>query len=437
MQAGASAKTQLLCALAILAALAALLVATPGGRAGAPADAATGLDPGELTRIAVRATPRVAKRVEAIRGLDFAGIPEPEVVAGDYLNELSAQAAQRAEASQAIAADEAQLRMLGLLEPGEQLESIFGAAGDLAAAAYDTEADRLYVVADAVVANRALVEFVLAHELTHAVEDQRFGLAGGAGRGDDAALALLALNEGTATSLMIQYASRHLSAADLIAASAGLDSGTGGVPKFYADQLLWEYTGGARFVAALRRLAGGWKLADHALASRPPASTEQVLHVAKYVRDELPLPVEIEDRALRLRDWRRADRGDIGELSTRQLLEVGVDAGEAARAAAGWGGDSLELWRRAVTPGDCDPCRADFTLVADWRLDSPTDVAELGGALGKYLVTGLGGSDAGDANLALPGGTWAAIRTAGDEIALVLAPDRATAAAVAADQVRR
>jgi hypothetical protein len=419
----------------ILIAVGALLAVRPGGPARAPAagESAPALDSQALTRIAVRAEPRVARRVERIRGLEFDSIPEPEVVESDYLNDLSAREAQSVGAYRGLAADEAELRMLGLLKPDEQLESIFGSTGDLAAAAYDTEADRLFVISDAVVANRALVEFVLAHELTHALEDQSYGLDDGAGLDDDASLALVALQEGSATSLMVDYATAHLSATDLIAATAGLDDGTDAVPDFYTDQLLWQYTGGSRFVGALRQLAGGWKLVDYALAERPPASTEQVLHPDKYVHDEQPLPVTVQTRALRRRGWRPADGGVVGELTTQQLLEVGIPHAAAQRAAAGWGGDSYEFWRRGTAPQGCEVCRPDFALVVDWRLDTEADAEELRLALGDYLEDGLEGGYGGG-EWSLPGG-YAAIRTAGDETALVLAPELSTAAAVAAEQV--
>lgn len=439
MDARARGRGQLLCALAILIAFGAMLALTAGGGEAAepgrpsagPAAKPEGLDPEALARISVRVEPRVARRVERLRGLKFDRIPKPEIVDSDYLNRLSAREARRTGAEQGIGADEAELRMLGLLAPDEQLESIFGSTGDLAAAAYDTESDRLYVVEDAVVANRALIEFVLAHELTHALEDQRFGLSG-AGGNDDRALARTALSEGSATAVMIDYGSRYLSPTDLLSASAGLDTGTGGVPKFYVDQLLWTYVGGARFIGGLRALGGGWKLVDYALRSRPPTTTEQVLHTDKYVQDERPAAVRIETRELRSRGWRRADRGMIGELSTSQLLELGDDQSTARGAAQGWGGDRYELWRRDAAPGGCaDPCRSDLVLVADWHMDSGDDARHLERALGDYLASGLGAE--GDES----DGGAAAVRVSGGETALVLAPDGPTAQAVAFEQVAR
>ena len=61
---------------------------------------------------------------------------------------------------------------------------------------------------------------VLAHELTHALEDQRFGLSLEEGESDDAALARLALVEGSATLVMQQYLLRHIGAEQALSGAA-------------------------------------------------------------------------------------------------------------------------------------------------------------------------------------------------------------------------
>jgi hypothetical protein len=442
VEAGRPAKAQLLFALAILVAFAAVLAAGRDSEAPAPAAAAGGdeittekPDPRSLARLSVELEPRVARRVARLRGLEFEDIPEPEVVDSEFLNRLGAREGRRTNARAGIAADEAELRILGLIEPDEQLESIFGATGDLAAAAYDPRTDRMYVVSDSVSADPALVEFVLAHELNHALEDQRFSLREEARLDDDAALASLALTEGTATALMVEYATQFIGAGDLLGATSALGAEDAGVPKFFLDQTTWTYMGGARFVAALRELGGGWKLVDHALAARPPATTEQVLHVEKYVRDEPAQDVALADDTLRAGGWQRTDAGVVGELTTSQLLEVGIDTATAERAAAGWGGDRYELWRQDVSPGDCEhPCRQDFVLVIRWAMDSEEEANELADAVVGYLDSGLDGTLGEDDTWQLDDG-YAAAGVAGDEVALVFAPDRATAVAVGSEQL--
>jgi hypothetical protein len=438
MAGGSRARLQLLCGLAILAALGGVLALARGSSAGdaretAPGDGASGaLTQREVTRISIGVLPGVARRVARLRGLPFDRLPRPEVVSADYLNGLGLRELRRHRGELGLGADEAVARITGIVAADEQLEAAYRSTGDLAAAAYDTKTERLYVVRDAVAVNRALIEFLLSHELDHALEDQRFGLPEGARLDDDGALARQALVEGLATNVMVEYAARYLNPLSLIAATSQIDTGTGDVPTAFVDQLTWTYLGGNRFISSLRELAGGWKLVDYTLDSRPPATTEQVLHPRKYVRDEEPAAVRIDRAELRRRGWRLADRSVLGELATRQLLELGAAPAAARRAAAGWDGDRYELWRRATAPAGCaPPCRADLALVVVWRWDEATDAPEFARAAGDYLGDGLGGELGPDATWRLDGG-YAALRSSARRSAIAFAPDRESAAAAAA-----
>ncbi len=207
--------------LILVALAAALALSGPGGEAataqpGAAKGSGSELDRAELVRISRASEPRVARRVERIRRLQFKRIPRPEVVSSEFLNRLGLREAERGPGGLGVGADDAFGQIIGLLGPDERLEAAYESTGDLAAAAYDPETKRLYVVSDAVVANQALVEFVLAHELDHALEDQRFGLPGSDGVNDDRALAETALIEGSATSVMVDYAARNLDPLELL-----------------------------------------------------------------------------------------------------------------------------------------------------------------------------------------------------------------------------
>ncbi len=431
--------------LILLALAASLALAGPGGApataGGGEAKAEPSLDRRELLRISLASTPRVARRVERVRELRFDRVPRPEVVSSGFLNRLGLRELRHADALAGLAADDAVGRITGLLDPDEELAAAYESTGDLAAAAYDPETERLYVVDDAVVANRALVEFVLAHELDHALEDQRFGLPADEGLNDDGALAEIALVEGSATAAMIDYAARNLDPLALLAATQGIDTGTGDVPKAYVDQLTWAYLGGMRLIETLRELAGSWKLVDYALESRPPATTEQVLHPQKYVHDELPRPARIEPGELRRRGWRPVDRGVFGELPTSQLLELGADRETARVAAAGWDGDRYELWRHDVAPARCaGSCRADFVLAVRWNWESRTDARQFERTLPIYLEDGIGGQPGASGLWRLegggaPDGGAVAMRTGPRATALVFAPRFTTAERVAAAQV--
>lgn len=406
---GSGGSRQLLHALALLAVTGAALAGAALGEdrdaAGADADA----DAAELPKIGAAVTPRVAERVERIRGLEFESVPRPRVVDAKFMNELAAREARRTDVARGLAMDEAVARLLGLLPDDEGLESVLDSTGDLAAAAYDTRRDRLYLIADAGAADRTLAEFYLAHELTHALEDQHFGLPRSEGERDDGALAELALAEGTATALMIEYARLHLDPSDLLAATLEIDAGRGDVPAFVVEQLELAYLRGAAFVEELYALGDGWTLVDDALANRPPASMEQVLHPQKYLGIEAPLPTSIDGQALGRRGWQRLGGGDLGEAGTSQLLGLGAPGDVARLAAEGWGGDRYALWARDRAALECTTaCRERLVLIARWRWDSPQDAREFARTVPAYLLGGLDGERDGSAAFALDGG-WAVV----------------------------
>jgi hypothetical protein len=370
-------------ALIILIVAAALLVA-----------ALTNEGPGReptLGEIATGLTPAVAEGVEKVRGLKFESVPEPEIVTADDLNELNADELDKPRVRERLRAEEVVAKLLGLVEFDDDLVGVAEESGDLAAAAYDPGTDELYVVEDAVGVSPVLVEFVLAHELNHALEDQRYDISAQPGTGDRE-LAATALVEGTATVAMIRYAQRFQNVLALSLAAGGVDAGTEGVPSFILDQLLFAYTGGAKFVRALYDQTGSWALVNNALESDPPVSSEQIMHPRKYLLNEGP----VDHLFLSVRHGTAGEPepepryGTLGEYATREMLG---DAPAAAAAAAGWGVDRWMLTRQSGAPVPCEDeeeCRSSYALTVDWYWDTPRDAEEFAGAIPEYLDS-LGG----------------------------------------------
>ena len=417
-------------ALVLLLATAAALVAVAltGERSKPAPRPGEELDATAAAELAIELTPEVASRIAQMRGLEFEEVPLPRVITGERLSEIAEDDFRErvGDPVEVLAADTAIARIVGLLEPGADLLGLVEGTGDFAAAVWDTREQRLYVVAEAAAGGPATLELFLAHELVHALEDQAFGLPEpDPDAEDDATLAERALIEGTATALMDEYATRYIDPLALGSEALGLDPGTEGLPDFAVEQLEWTYFDGAEFVERLYELGGGWDLIDNALESRPPESSEQILHPLSYVRDEGPHQVAIRSGGeLRAGGWERADTGALGELATRQLLALGVDDAEAERAAEGWGGDRYELWTRGVDPIDCEgSCREDQVLVIRWRWDTPADAAEFRRAARTYVEEGLGGEPAGDGVSALGDG-WVEIAAEPGSTSLTFAPSR-------------
>jgi hypothetical protein len=312
----------------------------------------------------------IARRVEALRALRFTRLPSPVTVGPRQAQREGLADLDRSYPAARRRADEQIYALLGLVEPGTDLREIGRSLfGEGVAGYYDPRDGRLRVVEGAGTGTRVLEEIVLAHELTHALEDQRFGLPTQAAATDDRELARSALYEGTATSLMSDYVRRHFTTEEALGGLLGSAfEDTGDLPPFLQAQLLFAYLGGERFVADLRR-RGGWSLVDTAFRLRVPVSTEQVLHPRAYLSADVPRRVRLRAGAVLGAGWSRARAGTWGELQTRELLG-------SADAAAGWGGDRYELWRSGGAG----------VLVMRWRWDTPRDAGEFAARLRAWAA---------------------------------------------------
>ena len=342
-------------------------------------------DGGDEPAAAPRAAPVpvIAHRVEALRDLRYDTVPKPVEVTAATARREGLDDLDRSYPPQQRRADEQVLKLLGLIEPDADLRDLTGSLFEQGVAGYyDPRDGRLRVVTGTGTGTRVLTEMTLAHELTHALEDQRFGLEEPKGS-DDRALARTAMIEGTATALMYAFVQRYFTSEEKLGGLLGAAfADTGGLPPFLEAQVVFPYVGGNTFVdELLRRADGRWNLVNLAYEAHPPSSTEQVLHPEAYFDADRPDRVTLRAGAVLGKGWTRATAGTWGELQTRELLATGV--GGAAGAAAGWGGDRYELWQSDAGLGD--------VLVMRWRWDTPRDEREFAGKLREWVRDKLGG----------------------------------------------
>jgi hypothetical protein len=324
----------------------------------------------------------VAERVERLRGLQFKAVPRAGTVTAAKARRTALADFDKEYPRSRRLADEELLKLLGLIPGSADLRTI---VGDLfreqVAGFYDPKTKQLAVIGDdASGQGRALTEMTLAHELNHALEDQRFDLSGADSSAgiDDRALAELALTEGTATALMLEYSGRHIPVGETLAeslASGFGGAGTGELPPYVLASLLFPYGKGQPFVEALYNKLGGWGLVDYAYRKRKPSTSEQILHPEKYLRAEEALPVSLPGPPGR--GWRRIVTGQIGEFDTAELLRAHRAEG-AFGAAEGWGGGRYVLYRNGPVPDpSCPaPCRARDALVLRWRFDDAEETRQ-------------------------------------------------------------
>ena len=218
----------------------------------------------------------IAERVEALRDLRFEQIPRPVTVTPEQARREGLADLDRNYPPERLRADEEILKLLGLIDEDADLRDLAGSLfGEGVAGYYDPRDGRLRVVEGAGTGNRVLEEMVLAHELTHALEDQRFGLPQSQAT-DDRSLARAALHEGTATALMTAYIQEHFSAEEALGGLLGSAfEDTGDLPPFLEAQVLFPYVGGERFVGHLLDApagAGTWSTPPTSCARRPRPS---------------------------------------------------------------------------------------------------------------------------------------------------------------------
>jgi hypothetical protein len=373
------------------------------------------------TRIAPIGT--IEARVERLRGLSFKTRPVPQTVTPAQARREGLADLDRSYPTSRRLADEEVLKLLGLIDPQVDLRAASASVfGEQVAGYYDPRSRRLRVVSGASTSGRVLNEIVLAHELTHALEDQRLGLdQERLSTNDDRALAYLSLVEGSATDVMYAYGGRYFSGEELLGGVLGSAfQGTGGLPPYVTAQLVFPYQRGLEFVKRLVQAGGGkWTLVDAAHRSHPPVSTEQIMHPDYYLRFEQPKRVELDSGRVLGDAWQRRVSGVIGEWETGELLAEG--GGGAADAAAGWGGDRYELWQRSGGEGCGPPCPERDALVIRWRWDTPKDRREFEAALRRWISQGT-----------RPRGGTAAVARSDDSVTLALAPDADLAARLAA-----
>ena len=317
----------------------------------------------------------IEKRVTALRGLPlikpvvFTSLSEACLKA--RLTESLSEEAPSSEAD----ADQKLLVALGLFPDGGDLEeTLTNVFTEQIAGSYDTEEEEITVIEGKGMGG-VMGELTMAHEITHALQDQNFDLD--APPLDDEAyngdidIAVESLVEGDAMSSMIDYAKEHVDVSTLLSSelsgsevsSEELDR----APLYLRRSLLFPYEAGLTFVEALKK-NGGWAAVDAAFGS-PPLSSEQIMHPEKYAgRRDDPRPVPLADLSADLgKGWKLINSDTMGEFDVAVWFEQYGGLLASREAAGGWGGNTIQYYQG---PGDR------YVLVNLFAWDTPRDALE-------------------------------------------------------------
>ena len=207
---------------------------------------------------------------------------------------------------------------------------------------------------------------VLAHELTHALQDQSFGLEKWMKAGitdlektkqptpadiesDEAAAARQAVVEGQAMAVLVDYmlaptGQSLLNSPQMVEAlKAGMLVGTGdavefrNAPIYLKEALTFPYRYGIDFITEVLSKQGKEKAFAGTFTS-PPKNTRQIMEPETYLAGEHLEPMRLPDFDRDFKNYERFDIGAIGEFDVAVLIEQYAGADTSRNLYPHWRG---------------------------------------------------------------------------------------------------
>ena len=303
----------------------------------------------------------------------------------------------RAEYSKRFARSELTMKKFGLIPRDFDLkEFLVKANGQSVAGLYDEETKTISLL--------NTVSFdkqgpILAHELTHALQDQNYDLGRWAKAGekvtgkqkatagdddsvvDESTTARHAIVEGQAMVVYIDYLlapfGRNLkdtpgvvASMEDTAVSATIDTELmHKAPMVLREAGSFPYREGLFFEADILGKRGK-QAAFQGVFAQPPRNTHEVFDCNAYLDHAKLTPVVIPDvRPLLSNDYEVFDSGSFGELDVRALLKQFGDKHGATDFAPAWQGGAYIAFKRAQAAASTQPTTADVALlyVSHWK----------------------------------------------------------------------
>lgn len=251
-----------------------------------------------------------------------------------------------------IRADELTLKWLGLVPPDFDLaKSTVDLLTEQAAAFYDYKKKKLVLMENPL---GEFDQFILAHELAHALADQHYQLGkfmNDRAVNDDEATARMAVVEGQASWLMTEFELRHQQLGSLLDNDAALprwnslDPASGysypvleKAPLYLKVSLLFPYWEGGRFQQEVLKRRG--KAGFREVFENPPATTQHILRAETYFdkrganTPELPKDDP--------RGWKTLTKGTFGELDHLVVYRL-IELPDAGELASHWRGGAYHI----------------------------------------------------------------------------------------------
>ena len=306
--------------------------------------------------------------VERIMGLKaLAPIPR-SLLTREEINELVNGRMNEESSSADINNEERFLEMFGFVDKKFDLaQEVVNTLTEQATALYDYKTKQLYL---STWTPEDMQEFALVHELAHAIADQHFDLGKyvDKSKSADGDLARSSVIEGQASWVMTEWVmlqtGQSLRKNGLLAAAAAGASRYevaeypvfSSQPLYLREAMLFPYTQGMIFQQRVIDRYG--QQGFDQVFRTPPTSTQQVLEAESYFTQRVPSEPKLP--RLKLRGFKRASRGDVGQFDHAILLQQHIDEKESERIAPLWRGGRYDIWSNA------DDSRAVLRYASDW-----------------------------------------------------------------------
>jgi len=326
----------------------------------------------------------IKRRVTDLRGLTpRQDVPQIALTPEEYRNRMVADMAD-ADSQKSIEDSRQLMVALGLLKPDVDLYKMeLDFRTGIVLGEYDPETKQLYVITGTDL-TQPLERVTLAHEFTHALQDQYYDIRALLPKDSDNSdrdLGVSSLLEGDALISEQLYEIHALTRTERQEKRRQEQSMSGqvnmdGVPLVLLEETYFPYVFGPEFIAAvigrdaLRQAIDsgtGYGPAVDRIFQNPPKSTAQIIHPEKYLNNVQPVPVNFPDLAAALGPgWEQRRKDLLGEIDHRILVQQYVNRELGDRAADGWAGDAFALLRN----GD------QTAVVVRTVWDTPNDATE-------------------------------------------------------------
>jgi len=287
-------------------------------------------------------------------------------------------------------ADDKALEAFGLIPKGFPLDSfMLDVLTDQVAGLYDPKGKEFYI-ADWISADEQRT--VMAHELTHALEDQSFHIdpwIKAARPNDDAELARDSVSEGSAVAAMVDYSllDSKMTVRDVPDVTVLIRQGAiqemdkdpklGHAPIVIRDELLFPYLAGTFFSQQFLKKHTGWADFGEVFAN-PPVSTQQILHPSLYFAGVEPEQVTLLDwSSVAPKEWKLLEENVMGEFGLEEVLKQFLGQQRADQLSPAWAGDRYAVFEDEKTKNT--------PLVFLLALDKDDDAARFCGQYSEAL----------------------------------------------------